>query len=111
MNKTAKYTALTLFLAVVFSFGSMAGMDYILLTRERQLLTESGRAVVETPVRAWQEPDRNGEMENSESSDKERYALTTEQMEGVLAYWKEHTGITVHNPVTGQISMDEAVKT
>ena len=56
MNKTAKYTALTLFLAVVFSFGSMAGMDYILLTRERQLLTESGRAVVETPVRAWQEP-------------------------------------------------------
>lgn len=35
MNKTAKYTALTLFLAVVFSFGSMAGMDYILLTRER----------------------------------------------------------------------------
>lgn len=111
MNKTAKYTALTLFLAVVFSLGSMAGMDYILLTRERQLLTESGRAVVETPVRAWQEPDRNGEMENSESSDKERYALTTEQMEGVLAYWKEHTGITVHNPVTGQISMDEVVKT
>ena len=50
MNKTAKYTALTLFLASVFSFGSMAGMDYILLTRERQLLTESGRAVVETPV-------------------------------------------------------------
>ena len=50
MNKSYKYTILTLFLALVFAFGSMAGMNLILRAKERQLLTERGRAIVEAPV-------------------------------------------------------------
>ena len=51
MKKTYKYTFLTMFLALVFIFGSMAGMNFILYIREDRLLSESGMVVVESPVR------------------------------------------------------------
>lgn len=31
-------------------------------------------------------------------------------MAEVINYWDKSTGITIHNPVTGQISMEEAIK-
>ena len=63
MRKTYKYTILTLFLAVAFVFGSMEVMNLILRAREKQFLSESGRVVVEAPVRAWQKQniDEDGE--------------------------------------------------
>lgn len=107
MNKTYKYTFLTLFLTLVFVFGSMTGMNLILRIRERQLLTESGRTVVEIPVRAWEEDDNGGEKD--EDSDMEKYTLTTGQMADVITCWNERMGVTTHNPVIGQISMEEAI--
>jgi len=110
MNKSFKYTVLTLFLALVFAFGSMAGMKFILEARENQILTESGRVVVEAPVRAWQKQDSGEEEENGGNSDQERYVLTIKQMEKVISCWNKRMAVTVHNPVDGQISMEEAVK-
>lgn len=53
MNKSYKYTILTLSLVLIFAFGSMAGMNLIIRAKERQFLTESGRTEVELPVREW----------------------------------------------------------
>lgn len=110
MNKSFKYTILTLFLALVFAFGSMAGMNLILEAREKQILTESGKAVIEAPVRAWQEQESGETGETGEESDSTAYTLTTGQMEEVIKCWNHRTGVTVHDPVTGQISMEEAIK-
>lgn len=110
MNKTYKYTILTLFLTIIFVIGSMEGMSLVLRARERQFLSESGRVVVEAPVRAWQEQDSSMEAENLDNSIKEGYVLTAEQMEEVIRQWGGRMAVTVHNPVNGQISMAEAVK-
>lgn len=110
MNKSYKYTLLTLFLAIIFAIGSMEGMSIILRIRERWFLSESGRVVMEAPVRAWQEQDSSIEGENKDSSIKEGYALTAEQMEEVIRQWDGRMAVAVHNPVNGQISMAEAVK-
>ena len=109
MNKTYKYTILTLFLAVVFVIGSMEGMNFILQARERQFLSESGRVVVEAPVRAWQERDSDMEGENEDNPVQVGYVLTAEQMEDVISSWDESMAV-IHNPVNGQISMEEAMK-
>lgn len=108
MNKTYKYTLLTLFLSVVFVVGSMEGMNFILQVRERQFLSGNGRIVVEAPVRAWQEQAGGMEGENGENS-QERYVLTVEQMEEVISSWDESTTV-IHDPVNGQISMEEAMR-
>ncbi len=110
MNKSYKYTILTLFLALVFAFGSMAGMNLILRAKERQLLTERGRAIVEAPVRSWQGQESGEDGETDEESGSIGYALTTGQVEEILSCWNNRTGVTVHNPVSGQISMEEAIK-
>ncbi len=110
MNKSYKYTILTLFLALAFAFGSMAVMNFIMREKERQLLTERGRAVVEAPVRSWQGQESGEDGETDEESDSIGYVLTTEQVEEILSCWNNRTGVTVHNPVNGQISMEEAIE-
>lgn len=107
MNKTIKYTFLMLFLAFCFIFGSMAGMNGILQFRERQLLTESGRAIVESPVRAW-----SGWKENEESENiyHDKSMLTEEQIADVIECWNSRETEFIHNPVEGQISMEEAIQ-
>ena len=113
MSKKYKHIIFTLSLAIIFSFGSMAGMKLTLQIRERQLLTESGRIVIETPVRSLQTVDNKegeDEKEENEITEKERYMLTTEQMEEVINGWNQRTGVIVHNLVNGQISMEEAIK-
>ena len=57
-----KYTIVLLIFAAFFIFGSMEVMDYILRIRETQLLTESGRVEMESPVRTWEswENDKEG---------------------------------------------------
>lgn len=107
MNKTYKYTFLTLFLAFVFVFGSIVGMNCILRFKEKQLLTESGRAVVESPVQAWYGWESNAENENVHN---EKYVLTEEQIADAIGYWNSREMELIHNPVEGQISMEEAIQ-
>ena len=108
MNKSYKYTILTLLLAVLFVFGSMEGMNLILRAREIQFLSESGRVVVEAPVRAWMEQNGGAEGEDGDNL-QEGYVLTMAQMEDVISSWDENTAV-IHSPVNGQISMEEAMR-
>lgn len=103
MKKTYKYTFLTMLLALLFIYGSMTGMNFILHTREDRLLSESGIAVMESPVRMWQ-----GWADGN--TDRERYSLTTVQVKDAIESWNNRQGETLHDPVEGQISMGEAVQ-
>lgn len=106
MKKTYKYTFLTMFLALAFIFGSMAVMNFILYRKEGRLLSESGMAVEESPVRPWQgwgdEPD--------EGDDGKGYSLTAVQVRDAVERWNKRQGETLHDPVEGQVSMEEAVR-
>ncbi len=104
MKKTYKYTVLTVVLAIVFSFGGMAGMNLILKARERQLLTKSGRSVVEVPVQT------NVGQEKDQNFNKDRGTLTIEQIEQVVSLWDGPDEVVIHNPADGQISMGEAIR-
>lgn len=104
MKKTYKYTVLTVVMAIVFSFGSMAGMNLILKARERQLLTKSGRSVVEVPVQT------NVGQEKDQNFNKDRGTLTIDQIEQVVSLWDGPDEVVVHNPANGQISMGEAIR-
>ena len=69
-------------------------------------MSESGIAVAESPVRPWQEwgdePDKK--------EDGERYTLTAVQVRDAAERWNKRLGETLHDPVEGQISMEEAVQ-
>ncbi len=104
-----KYTFFSLIFAVLFIFGSMIAMNYILKLRETQLLTERGRAEVESPVREWLEWGTSGEFA-SDDMHQERYELTFRQMEEAVSHWNSREGDIIHEPVAGQISMGEAIE-
>lgn len=109
MNRSRNYTFISLVLAVLFLVGSMAYLNYIFQVRERQLLSEQGETIVESPVRSWQE-DRDGKLLKSEKSDENRYMLSDEQMEDAINSWNNRDGEIIHDPVEGQVSMQEAIK-
>lgn len=104
-----KYTFFSLIFAVLFVFGCMIAMNHILKLRETKLLTESGRAKVESPVRAWLELESNKESV-TDSSHQVRYELTSQQMKEAIRHWNSREGDIIHEPVAGQISMGEAIE-
>lgn len=106
-----KYTFITLFAALIFIVGSMAGMSFILRTREKQLLGQSGGVMMNSPVLAWQRTleDDDREGEKAGENDILRPQLTMEQMEDAIRSWNDRKGEILHNPVEGQLSMEEAV--
>lgn len=105
MNRTRIYTVISLAAALVFLLGSMAGMKFIMAARERQLLTQSGYAEVESPVRTWETLEKDGEKNGAAG-----YTLTMAQMEEVIINWETSASILLHNPVEGQLSMEEAIQ-
>lgn len=94
MNKTYKYTVITVILAAAFSLGSMAAVNVMLQAKEGQLLSENGEIETGKAVWEWQKKE----------------TLTAEQMEAVVSRWKENRIMTVQSPASGQISMEEAVR-
>lgn len=107
MNRTHRYTLFSLLAAFVFIFGSMAGMNLILKTRERQLLTQRGTAVVESPIQVWEAMENTGEGKNGTAG---RYTLTESQMENALINWMAQSEWRLHDPVEGQLSMEDAIQ-
>ena len=105
-----KYTFVSLLFAALFVFGSMAAMNYILRVREAGLLTESGRVEVESPVYAWENWQSDEESLANEDTGSEGYILSVQQIEDAIESWNNRTNIILHDPVAGQISMEEAIK-
>ncbi|MDE7061959.1 MAG: hypothetical protein K2O73_01780 [Lachnospiraceae bacterium] len=107
MNRTRRYTLISLLAAFVFIFGSMAGMSMILKARERQLLTQSGTIVVESPVQAWEGLENTGEEETGTAGS---YTLTESQIENAIINWAARSSLSLHDPVEGQLSMEDAIQ-
>lgn len=105
-----KYTVVFLISVAFFIFGGMNVMNYILRLREIQLLTESGRVEMESPVRTWESWENDKEGVVSEDTASERNILKTEQIEDAIKCWNNRNSSILHEPVAGQISMEEAVK-
>ncbi|MCM1187111.1 MAG: hypothetical protein NC251_10615 [Lachnoclostridium sp.] len=104
-----KYTILTLLASFAFIAGSMAGMNFILRIEEEQLLKGSGEILIESPVLAWQGYG-NGADEKEKDADSKMPILTMEQIEDAVKCWNNRKGEILHNPVEGQLSMEEAVQ-
>lgn len=110
MNRVHRYTLFCFLLAAAFVLGSMAGMDYILKKKESRLLRESGTAAADLPVAAWPEPKNSGGQDTEASAEEqEEKQLTIEQIEEVVSYRADATEEILHEPVTGQITMEEAI--
>lgn len=110
MIRKYKYTVLSLIFTVLFILGSMTVMDSILRVRETRLLTESGRADMESPVLEWEGWGNDDENAAGEDTDGERRILNTKQAEEAIASWNGRTWVILHDPVAGQISMEEAIE-
>ena len=113
MNRTSKYTLLSLLFAAVFVFGSMAGTDLILQMWEKRRLEESGTVTMESPVLAWQSAETGEEYDGQDGEplvrDKEEdLTLTEKEIEQVIRYRKNCEGELLHDPVKGQITMEQA---
>lgn len=113
MNRTSKYTLLSLLFAAVFVFGSMAGTDLILQMWEKRRLQESGTVTMESPVLAWQSAETEEEYVKQDGRpfdrDKEEdLTLTEKEIEQVIRYRKNCEGELLHDPVKGQITMEQA---
>ncbi len=113
MNRTSKYTLLSLLFAAVFVFGSMAGTDFILQMWEKRRLQESGTVTMESPVLAWQSAETEEEYVKQDGEplvrDKEEdLTLTEKEIEQVIRYRKNCEGELLHDPVKGQITMEQA---
>lgn len=105
-----KYTFVSLVIAGFFVFGSMAAMNYILRIRETKLLTESGRVEVEAPVHAWENRQNDEESLADENAGSEGYILNIQQAEDAIECWNNRIYVILHDPVAGQIPMEEAIK-
>ncbi len=113
MNRASKYTLLSLLFAAVFVFGSMAGTDLILQMWEKRRLEESGTVTMESPVLAWQSAETEEEYVKQDGEplvrDKEEdLTLTEKEIEQVIRYRKNCEGELLHDPVKGQITMEQA---
>lgn len=97
--KSAIYPFLTILLAAAFIVLSMACVRTFLKRRETALLNSSGRIEQTAPVSAALEKE-----------DGEKITLSIDEIEAVVRTWNRRSSMSVHEPVEGQISMNEAVK-
>ena len=105
-----KYTFIFLIFAGLFIFGSIEVMNYILQIRETWLLTESGRVEMESPVQTWDSPEHDKAGVVSEDMASERNVLKMKQIEDAIKCWNNRNSSILHEPVAGQISMEEAIQ-
>lgn len=105
MNKKYLYTLFSLGIAAIFLFGSMKMMLSLLSMREADLLSEEGKVIIESPVRAWGENEKENFDETTE-----KYVLTMEQIEAAVNSWNNREWETIHNPVDGQLSLENAIE-
>ncbi len=107
MIKRYMYTFFSLAIATLFLFGSMQVVFSLLHAREKDLLSETGKIVLQSPVRAWDSYETEQGISGSETTSYPM--LTTEQIELAVSSWNRRTWEISHNPIVGQISMEEAI--
>lgn len=108
--KKYKYTFISLISAVLFIIGSMVASNSILRFMETRMLTESGGIKVELPVREWGGGENSNESVNGIDTNDQKNSLSMKQVEESVKSWNNRTGVTLHEQVAGQISMEEAIE-
>ena len=98
-QKRTIYMLLTLLLATSFIGLSMFSSRYLLKQKETVLLNGNGTIRQESPVSA-----------GLSGNDGTATTLTIEEIQDVVGNWSTRVGLYVHEPVDGQITMKEAVK-
>ena len=101
-------TLAMLFFSAVIVFGSSLGKDFLLLQTERKLMNQQGKIAVATPVIGWHmstdaETETTGDMIINSK-------LTVGQVREALYNWNNSQYKMIHDPVEGQLSMEEAAK-
>lgn len=126
MNKRFLKTVFSVCFAGSFIFGSMFVSNGILIRKENSLLSDSGEMEVNSPVIAWNQEEfpavaRTGEdgaastetvtdnFYNESDAADTGYTVTPEQMRSVLETWEGDSFEAIHDPVEGQLSMEEAI--
>lgn len=107
--KNFKYTILTFIISSAIVLGSIISMNLILDKKEENMLSEKNKISVESPIQSWNSgPDSytGGEIKNSSNQN----FLTNDQIKMSISNWNEYSDKIIHDPVDGQISMEEAVK-
>lgn len=121
MLKHILYSLVTMIFALLLIFGSMFVSNSLLQKKENKLLSESGEMKVEALVLAWNS-DSEGQSEMEEEADSQSEAgsflnrqgdydvtLSEEAMIGALKSLDSGTEELIHEPVEGQLSMEEAI--
>ena len=98
-QKRTIYMLLTLLLATSFIGLSMFSARYLLKQKETALLNGNGTIRQESPVSA-----------GLNVNDGTVTTLSIEDIQAVVGNWSTRVGLYVHEPVEGQITMKEAVK-
>ena len=98
-QKRTIYMLLTLLLATSFIGLSMFSSRYLLKQKETALLNGNGTIRQESPVSA-----------GLSGNDGTATTLTIEEIQDVVGNWSTRVGLYVHEPVDGQITMKEALK-
>lgn len=126
MNKRFLKTVFSVCFAGSFIFGSMFVSNGILTRKENRLLSDSGEMAVNSPVIAWNQEEfpavvkgeEDGEASTETVTDNfynesdaagTGYTVTPEQMRSVLKTWESDSVEAIHDPVEGQLSMEEAI--
>lgn len=108
MRENYRNALVMLFFSVVIVLGSSLGKDVLLRQTERTLLNQQGEMAVEPPVVGLQVAV-NAEGNSRENTVIDR-RLTVEQARDALDNWNNSKYEMIHDPVEGQLSMEEAAK-
>lgn len=123
MIKRILYSLVTMICAIFLIFGSMFMSNRFLLRREAKLLSETGKMKVESLVVAWN-TDKEEQTEKEEAAGAQsesgaildrqgEYAVKLSEEEMIRALKNLDSGMEelIHEPVEGQLSMEEAINT
>lgn len=108
MKEKHRNTLVMLVLAVGIVLVSSLGKDVLLQQTERRVLNQQGELAVEPPVVGLQgTTEAEGNSAETMGIDKK---LTVEQAREALDNWMNRKYEMIHDPVEGQLSMEEAAK-
>lgn len=109
MRKIHWNTIVMILFSVVIVVVSILGKDLLLQQTEGKLLNRKGEISMEAPVAGWQ-LETEAEPEVSDGNTNRNSQLTIDQVQGALNNWYSRQYEIIHDPVEGQLSIEEAIK-
>lgn len=102
LGRTAQILGLVIFTGI-FVLGNVLCAHGMFGKIEDRLLTETGTMHLTAPEVFGSQDGWNGSVQSED-------ALSQEQLADILTYWKHGTVKVLHEPMTGQLSLEEAIR-